>query len=152
MLRTIAETPSISLEMDHKHMSRIGHTLKTLRWIPQALTRGLKQVRLSMCLQFLPKLRAHAQDNWRHLVTGYESWFYYEDVRDRIWAAREENTPEVTDRAIASRQSMLAVLLNPHWFHVVPMLPPSALFNASRFIDGSLVPSTTQERSKLLHA
>jgi hypothetical protein len=42
LLRTIAETLSISPETVRTHMSWIGHTLKTLRWIPHALTSELK--------------------------------------------------------------------------------------------------------------
>jgi hypothetical protein len=57
-------------------------TLKNLHWLPHALTCELKQIRLSMCVQLLPKLRAHAHDNWRHLITGDESRFYSEHVRD----------------------------------------------------------------------
>jgi hypothetical protein len=83
-LRTIAQTLWISPETVRTHMSRIGHTLKTLRWIPHALTSEPKQVRFTMCLQLLPKLLAHAHDNWRCFATRDESWFYYEYVRDRI--------------------------------------------------------------------
>jgi histone-lysine N-methyltransferase SETMAR len=139
-LRMIAETLSISPETVRAHMSRIGYVLKSLRWIPHALTSELKQVRLTMCLQLLPKLRAHAHNNWRYLVTGDESWFYHEYVRDRIWTARDENTPEVENRTVASRKSMLTVLWNPHGFHVVTMLPPRASFTAPWLIDGNLVP------------
>jgi hypothetical protein len=41
---------------------------------------------------------------------------------------------------IASRKNMLAVLWNPHRFHVVPMLPLRASFNAVWLIDGTLSP------------
>jgi hypothetical protein len=44
-------------------MSRIDYTLKTLCWIPHALTYELKHVRLTKFLQLLPKLRAHTHDN-----------------------------------------------------------------------------------------
>jgi hypothetical protein len=35
---------------------------------------------------------------------------------------------------------MLAILWNPHGFHVLTMLPTGASFNAARFIDQNLVP------------
>jgi transposase len=104
-LRTIAERLAISPETVRTHLSRIGYTLKALRWIPHTLTSDLKQVRLTMCLELLPKLRAHAHNNWRELVTGDESWFYHEYVRDRIWTASDENTPEVANRTIASKKT-----------------------------------------------
>jgi hypothetical protein len=72
-LRTIADTLSIDPDTVRTHMSRIGHTLKSLQWIPQALTSELKQVRFGLCLQLLLKFRADAHDNWWPLVTGDES-------------------------------------------------------------------------------
>jgi hypothetical protein len=93
-----------------------------------------------MCLQLLPKLRAHAHNNWRELVTGDESWFYHEYVRDRIWTASDENTPEVANRTIASPKNMLIVLWKPHGFHVVTTLHLGASHNAATFIDQNLVP------------
>jgi hypothetical protein len=72
-LRTIADTLPISPETVRTHMSRIGYALKLLWWIPHALTSELKQVCFDLCLQLLPKFRAHAHDNWQHLVTGDES-------------------------------------------------------------------------------
>jgi hypothetical protein len=68
--RTRANTFSISPEMVRTHMSRSGYTPKSLRWISHALTSEQKQVRFNLCLHLLPKLRVHAHDNWRHLVTG----------------------------------------------------------------------------------
>jgi hypothetical protein len=74
-LRTIAGTLSTSPETVRTHMLRIGYTQKSLRWIAHALTSELKQVRFDLCLQLPPKLRAHAHDNWRHLVTGMRVGF-----------------------------------------------------------------------------
>jgi hypothetical protein len=104
-LRTIAETRSISPETVGTQMSRAGWTLKTLRWIPHELTCELKRVRLTMCVQAHPNLRAHTHNNWRHLAAGGESWFYYADGRDRIGTARDENTTEVETRIVASIES-----------------------------------------------
>jgi hypothetical protein len=72
-LRIIADTLSISPETVHTHMSRIGYTPTSLRWTPHTLTSELKQVRFDLCLELFPKLRAHARDNWRRLVTGDEN-------------------------------------------------------------------------------
>jgi transposase len=141
-LRTIAETLAISPDTVRTHMTRIGSTLKALRWIPHTLTSELKHTRVTMCMQLLPKFRAHAHNNSHSLVTGDESWFYSEYVRTWIWTASDENVPEVANRTIATRKSMLTVLRNPHGFHVVTMLPPGASFNATWFIEQNLVPLT----------
>jgi hypothetical protein len=51
LLITIAETLSFSRETIRTHVSRIGYSLRSLRWILQALICELKWVRLSMYLQ-----------------------------------------------------------------------------------------------------
>jgi hypothetical protein len=48
-----------------------------------------------MLLPLFPKLRAHAHNHWRNIVTGDDSWFYHEYVHDRTWTASDENPPEV---------------------------------------------------------
>jgi hypothetical protein len=121
-LRAIAETLSISPDTIRTHVRRMGYTLTNLHWIAHALIYELKQVHLTMCVQLLPKARAHADDNSLHLVMGDKSLFYDDYIRDRIWAARDENTPEV-------QKSMLTVSGNSHRFQFVIMLPPKTLLN-----------------------
>jgi hypothetical protein len=60
-------------------------------------------------MELLPKLRAHAHNNWHDLVTGDESWFYCEYGRSRIWTARDEKGPKVASRTIATRKITLTV-------------------------------------------
>jgi hypothetical protein len=50
LLKTVPESLSILPETVRTHMSRIGSTVNTLRWINQALTCDLNQVRLSVHL------------------------------------------------------------------------------------------------------
>jgi hypothetical protein len=75
-------------------MLKIGYVLKSLHWIPHALASELKQVRKALCLQMLPKLRAYTHNGWDNIVTGDESWFYYEYVRERIWTGMDDNAPK----------------------------------------------------------
>jgi hypothetical protein len=84
-------------------MSWIAYTPKAVHWISHAPVCEPKRVRLSMCLQLLIKLQAHAYTNWRHLVAGDESSFCCEYLRDRTWSARDEHTPEVEKGTAASR-------------------------------------------------
>jgi hypothetical protein len=89
---------------------------------------------------FFPKLGAHTHGNWQYLVTGGESGFDCQYVRDQIWTPRDENTPEVENRTVMSSKSLLIVLCNPYGFHVIAMLPSTASFNTSWFMDENLIP------------
>jgi hypothetical protein len=86
----------------------------------------------------LPKLRAYAHNGWHKIVTGGESWFYYEYVRERIWTAMDDNAPEVADRTIASQKSMSTISWNPDGFHIATILPARESFTAPWFIDQNL--------------
>jgi hypothetical protein len=60
-LNTLAETLSLSRETIRTQMSQMGYTLKTLRWIPHALTCELKHVLLTMwfsCFRSTARTRA----------------------------------------------------------------------------------------------
>jgi hypothetical protein len=57
-----------------------------------------------------------------------------------LGTARDENTPEVENRIIASMKILLTVLWNPHGIHVVTILSLGESFNASWFTDQNLVP------------
>jgi hypothetical protein len=56
-------------------MLRIGDAMKSLQWIPHALTSELKQAHFDLYVQMLSKLRVPAHDDWRYFVTGDGSWF-----------------------------------------------------------------------------
>jgi hypothetical protein len=90
-------------------------------------------------VQLLLKLRAEEHNNWRHLITGDESWFYYEYVRERLWTARNDKRHQVENRIIPSRKSMPSVLWNSHGFHVMTMLHARASFASPWFIDQNLI-------------
>jgi hypothetical protein len=82
-LRTVAEMLGISPESVRLHLLRIGHVVKALHWIPHILTDNLKHIRVEMCQAMLAALRVQEQNQWHDIVTGTESWFYFEYVRDR---------------------------------------------------------------------
>jgi hypothetical protein len=89
----------------------------------------------------LAALRVQEHDQWYDIVTGDESWFYFEYVRDRLWISSLDNTPDYPNRRIATKKHMLTVFWNPDGFQVVAILPKGVWFNAAWFIDGNLVPS-----------
>jgi hypothetical protein len=87
LLGTITETISTSPAYVADRLRNEDFTLDSPRADLEADTGSF-----TISTQLLPKLCPHAHNDWRHLATGDESWFYYEYVRDRIWTARDQNT------------------------------------------------------------
>jgi hypothetical protein len=120
-LRPDAKILSILPETVRMHMSRIGYTRKTLRWIPHSLICEPKQVCLKCVCSYIPN---SAHNELQHLVTRQESRFYSEYVRDWICTARDENTFEVENGTAALENSAGRFMESPQ----VPWCSPISPF------------------------
>jgi hypothetical protein len=88
----------------------------------------------------LAAVQVQGQNQWHNIVTGDESWFYFEYVWDRLWMSSLDNTADYPNRTIATEKHLLTVFWNPEEFQVVTILPIGAPFNAPWFIDGNIMP------------
>jgi hypothetical protein len=130
----------ISPETVRLHLLRIGSVLKTLYWVSHILIDDLKLIPVKMCQTMLTALRVHQLNQWHSTVTGDESWFYSEYIRDRLWVSSLDNSPGYANGTIATEKHMLTVFWNPDGFQVVTILRTGASFNSTWFIYGNLVP------------
>jgi hypothetical protein len=133
MLRASPETVRL-------HLLQISSVLKTSHWVLHIVTDDLSLIRVEMCQTMLAGLRVQEYNPWHDIVTGEESWFYFEYVRDRLWISCLDNTPDYPKRTIATENYMLTEFWNPDGFQAVTILPAAAWFNVAWFIDGNLVP------------
>jgi hypothetical protein len=79
----------------------------------------------------LVALRAQEHNHWHNIVTGDESWFYFEYGRDCLWICSLDKTPDYPKRVIATEKHVLTVFWNPDGFQVVTILPTGASFNVA---------------------
>jgi hypothetical protein len=86
------------------------------------VTRELKQIGSTMCVQLLAKPLANEHNNWRNLITRHETLFCQEYVRGRTWTASDDKT-EVAHRTITFASNTSVVLGNCHGFHGVTTVP-----------------------------
>jgi hypothetical protein len=56
-----------------------------LHWIPHLLTGDLREKRKEYARAMLPFLHAAKWDGWHHLVTGDESWLFFNISPRRMW-------------------------------------------------------------------
>jgi hypothetical protein len=67
----------------HLHDS-IGFKSFHLHWVPYLLTDDLREKRKEHARAMLPFLHATERDGWRYLLTGNESWFFFNTSPRRI--------------------------------------------------------------------
>ena len=87
LLDAIKEDPGVSVReletrLGHGHstidrrLESLGYRKVLTRWVPHAMTDGLKMTRLTICQSLL--LRSHRKEFLEDIVTGDESWVLYE--------------------------------------------------------------------------
>jgi hypothetical protein len=64
----------------------LGFRKSYIRWLPHSLTENEAQGRVIFSKELLQVLCHAKETNFEHLLTGDESWFYYEHPYDLDWA------------------------------------------------------------------
>jgi hypothetical protein len=94
---------------------------------------------------------------WKYLGTLDEAWFYFSNQHEQIWLPDQEDSPTIQRQTIGSPKAMLAVVYNPHGFHLVSLLPKGQKWTSQYSID-YIIPEicalrNARDRRKLvLHA
>ena len=55
----------------------LKYKCRRLHWIPHSLTESQKSIRVEYCKQIISILQKQQKLNWRYIITGDESWFFY---------------------------------------------------------------------------
>ena len=65
------------------------------------------------------------------IITSDESWFYYENYHDAMWARSADEVKPRPKRTIGARKCMLTVFWGLQGFHLVDILPHGMTFNCA---------------------
>jgi hypothetical protein len=114
---------------------RLRFISRKCRFIPHALTDTLRADRLAKSIELLQILTRAEQTNWRFILTGDESWFFYYPANSGIWLPPDAETPEVARQLINTPKIMVTVFWNPTGLSVNRLLENSTSFNSAYFIE-----------------
>ena len=56
---------------------QLKYNYRKLHWIPHSLTESQKSIRVEYCKQIISILQKQQKLNWRYIITGDESCFFY---------------------------------------------------------------------------
>jgi hypothetical protein len=57
------------------------------------------------------------RDGWHHLVTGDESWFFFDASPRRMWALSRDDVAAKPRQQIQSKKFMITIRWNPTGFY-----------------------------------
>jgi hypothetical protein len=87
----------------------------------------------------LPFLYAAQRDGWHHLVTGYESWFFFDTSPRRMWTLSRDDVATKPRQQIQSKMFMFTIIWNPTGFYVVDRLPNDTKMNSDYFVTNEFI-------------
>jgi histone-lysine N-methyltransferase SETMAR len=105
---------------------------RNLRWVPHSLTIEQKKSRVELSKQLLKILRNEESSEFRHLLTGDESWLYYSYPHDSMWT-RGRDVEERERRSIGTKKIILVVFWGFDETPVFQLLPDGESMNSDSF-------------------
>jgi hypothetical protein len=125
--------------LEHLHMS-ISFKSFHFHWVPHLLTDDGGHKRKEYATAILPFLHAVEHDGRHRLVTGDESWFFFETSSRRMWTLSRDDMVTKPKSQIQSKKFMFTIIWNPTGFYVVDRLPNDTKMNSVDFVTNIFPP------------
>jgi histone-lysine N-methyltransferase SETMAR len=118
---------------------RMGYSSRKCHLVPQMLTPKQKEDRFRQSCELLDVLQAAKKLRWTFILTGDESWFFYCNLKGKLWLPPDVDTPQVARQVFNTPKVMMTLFWNPWGVHVRNALL-SESFNGDYFVRHSLQP------------
>lgn len=130
-VREIVNATRIPKTTVHNHLTKMGYVNRCEVWVPHLLTETNLMNRISTCDLLLQR---HENDPFlKRLVTGDETWIFYENVhRKRTWC--KDNKPSTVAKAgLHPKKVLLSIWWD--WKGVIfyELLPQGETINSSKY-------------------
>jgi hypothetical protein len=78
----------------------------------------------------------HAKEtNFKHVLTGHETWFYYEYPHDSAWAPLRATLPTRTSKKIQAKKCLISIIWPTSGIHSLLALPAGVQYDAEFLAD-----------------
>jgi hypothetical protein len=109
-VRTLPQELAVCLSTVYDRlMNVLGFSLRHAWCILHLLTQELTAERVTTSTEMLRILQKQEPANFARIITGDESWFFLEYLRNRVWRPGEEKTPERVSQQIDTEKHMLTI-------------------------------------------
>ena len=113
----------------------LGYQFKKTHWIPHFLTDEQRKKRVDAAEQLLEVLEVAEEDDFRFLVTGDESWFFYTSPKLGLWMPEDAQAPRAQRPSHYGPKTMIVVFWNIHGPLVVEAIPKGKSATGEYFRD-----------------
>lgn len=134
-----------------RHLQSMGYRKVLSRWTPHALTDHDCAVRVSICESLL--LRPHRKDFLESIITGDESWVFYEnDTRHAFWVPPGEQPPAQPKPGFHGNKLLLSVFWDSQGMLFWELLDNNQTVNANIYTEQlrKLADAVREKRPKRL--
>jgi hypothetical protein len=111
----------------------LGFRKRYLRCDPHSMTWSEAQCWVTFFEELLEVVRHAKETNFEHLLTGDESWFYYQDLHDSAWAPSRVTLPTRTSKKIQTKSCLVSIIWSTFGIHSLPALPAGVRYDAEFF-------------------
>lgn len=133
-IRTLAEMINVSSSTIHSHLTEhLGLKPFHLKWVPYFLTAEMKENRVRFATNMLIELQKQAKSDFKFVITGDESWFYFNYSHTHLWSHDNDNVPQRVNLGTCSSKLMLTIMWSVDEFFVVEWLENGMKFNSQYF-------------------
>jgi hypothetical protein len=80
------------------------------------------------------------RDDWHHLVTGDEFWFFFNTLSRRMWMLSRDDVVTRPRLDIQSKEFMFSIIWNPSDFYIVDRLLNHTKMNSAYFVTNIFIP------------
>jgi hypothetical protein len=132
-VRSLASAIKISPTTIWRHLHSRGYVVWHLHIVPHTLSIAQKVARVESAIALKKVICSGKHQDWRSILTGYESWFYFSNNPDHAWVPEGAAIPTRSRQTICSPKRMLTAFWSPLDFPLVRMLLKGAHFDARDF-------------------
>lgn len=111
---------------------------KKTRWVPHFLTDTQKNQRKELSSELIDVLDSASTHNFRFLVTGDESWFFYRSPNNGLWMPKDAPRPESQRPSHYGDKTMIVIFWNLDGPLIVEAVPEGRSADAYWFRDNIL--------------
>jgi hypothetical protein len=95
---------------------------KRLKWVPHILTDEQKQSRVTIAKEMLVILNEDAKYDFKHIVTGDETWLLFQTYQDAKWVREGEESETRVRQSIGTKKQMLVIFWGVSYVPVINLL------------------------------
>lgn len=145
--KLLKSDPTLSANMIATQLGRAPTTIKSYlhnvlhfqfkktHWVPHFLTDEQRKKRVVESRRLLEVLQEASVDDFRFLVTGDESWFFYSSPKRGLWMPDDAPAPQAQRPSHYGPKTMIVVFWNIHGAVAVAAVPKGKSATGEYFCD-----------------